>query len=199
MKTKGEKTKLHIIDVAAELFWKNSYQGVNTSTISSNAGVNKATMYRYFPSKRELALSVVERYLEQTLTEVFELSFQSTNDPIERLEKIYHLLYQMHQHLCETEGKSPGCPFINIALEMAAAEPEVRIAVDQCLNRLRQYYQQIVRDAKQLNISLNALDEAQSAQSLVNIMNGAMVASKIKNRPEEILEMLPVAKSILQA
>ena len=199
MKTKGEKTKQRIVEAAAELFWKNSYQGVNTHTISVTAGVNKATLYRYFPSKDELALAVIDNYCDRTLAYVFEGSFQTTDNPIERLEEIYRRVYQIHQQTFDQDGCSPGCPFVNIAVEMAAANPAIRAAVDRCFARFGEYYRQIVQDAKQVRISSATLDEEQAVNSLLNIMHGAMVAAKIKNRPEEILEMTAAARLVLQA
>ncbi len=199
MKTKGEKTKQRIVEAAAELFWKNSYQGVNTHTISVTAGVNKATLYRYFPSKDELALAVIDNYCDRTLTYVFEGSFQAADNPVERLEEIYRRIYQIHQQTFAQDGCTPGCPFINIAVEMSTANPAIRSAVDRCFARFGQYYRQIVQDAKRLRISAATLDEAQAVSSLLNIMHGAMVAAKIKNRPEEILEMTAAARLVLQA
>ncbi|MEM9539899.1 MAG: TetR/AcrR family transcriptional regulator [Cyanobacteria bacterium P01_E01_bin.42] len=87
MKTKGEKTKQRILNTAAELFWQNSYQGVNTDTISQTAGVNKATLYRYFPSKDELALAVLGHYCDRGIEYVFESSLQGTDDPLEQIER----------------------------------------------------------------------------------------------------------------
>ena len=199
MKTKGEKTKQRIVDVAAELFWKNSYQGVNTHTISVAAGVNKATLYRYFPSKDDLALAVIYNDCDRTLAYVFEGSFQAVENPIERLEEIYRRVYQLHQQTLEQDGCSPGCPFVNLAVEMATATPAIRVAVDQCFIRFGEYYRQIVRDAKRVRISSATLDDDQAVSSLLNIMHGAMVAAKIKNRPEEILTMASVARLVLQA
>ncbi|MGF1497581.1 MAG: TetR/AcrR family transcriptional regulator [Elainellaceae cyanobacterium] len=198
MKTKGEKTKQHIVEIAAELFWKNSYQGVNTITISRAAGVNKATMYRYFPSKDNLALAVIENYCDRTLAYVFEGSFQATADPVERLKEIYRRVYQTHQDTFDQDASSPGCPFVNIVVEMGTTNAEIRQATEQCFQRFGEYYRQIVRDAKRLGISPDNLDEDRAVQTLINVMNGAMVSSKIKNRPEEILAMAPVAELVLK-
>jgi TetR/AcrR family transcriptional repressor of nem operon len=199
MKTKGKKTKDRIVEVAAELFWKNSYQGVNTNTISAAAGVNKATLYRYFPSKDDIALAAIENYCDLTVACVFEASFQATDDPLERLAEIYQRVYQTARQSFHQDGCSPGCPFVNMAVEMATANPAIRDAVDQCFQRFGSYYRQIVLAAKQQGISSAALDVDQTANILVSIMNGAMVASKVKNRPEEILAMVAVAQQVLKA
>ncbi len=91
-----------------------------------------------------------------------------------------------------------GCPFVNIVVEMGTTNAEIRQATDQCFQRFGEYYRQIVRDAKRLGISPDNLDEDRAVQTLINVMNGGMVSSKIKNRPEEILAMAPVAELVLK-
>jgi TetR/AcrR family transcriptional repressor of nem operon len=198
MKTKGEKTRDRIVEVAAELFWKHSYQGVNTHTISEAAGVNKATLYRYFPSKDDLALATIDNYCDRTVAYVFEGSFQATDDPLERLAEIYQRVYQTAQHNFSQDGCSPGCPFVNLAVEMATANPTIRDRIDQCFQRFGHYYRQIVRAVQEQKISPQDLDEDQAVKALINIMNGAMVASKVRNQPKEILNMAPVAQLVLK-
>lgn len=197
MKTKGEQTKQRILDTAAELFWQNSYQGVNTNTISQTAGVNKATLYRYFPSKDELALAVLENYCNLGIEYVFESNLQATDDPLEQLEGIYQRVYEIHKQTCDGGCNSPGCLCVNLAVEMSTANPELRLAVEQCFAKFGAYYLRIVRNARQRGISAATLDEEQAANALLNLMNGVMVSSKFKNRPEEILDTLAVARFIL--
>lgn len=198
MKTKGEKTKDRIVEVAAELFWKNSYQGVNTNTISQAAGVNKATLYRYFPSKDDLALAAIDNYCDRTVAYVFEGSFQVTEDPLECLAEIYQRVYQTAQNNFSQDGCSPGCPFVNMAVEMATANSTIRDRVDQCFQRFGHYYRQIVLTAQERGIRSTNVDVDQAVNALINVMNGAMVASKVSNQPEAILKMIPVAQQILK-
>ncbi len=59
-----------ILTAAAELFAGRDYASVQVEEVAKRAGVGKATLYRYFPSKEELYLESLERALgglEQTL------------------------------------------------------------------------------------------------------------------------------------
>ncbi|WP_071453515.1 TetR/AcrR family transcriptional regulator [Gloeomargarita lithophora] len=198
MTTKGEQTQRRIIEVAAELFWKNSYQGVNTHTISEVAGVNKATLYRYFASKDDLALAVIAYYGDLVVTTVFAESFRVADDPLDCLAEIYRRVYQTALEQIGKHGISPGCPFVNLVVEMATVNPAIRQAIDHCFARFAVYYRRLVQTAKHRGISPAHLDEDQTVKALINIMNGAMVASKVKNQPEEILKMAAVAQQMLK-
>ena len=43
-----------ILNAAAELFAGRDYASVQVEEVAKRAGVGKATLYRYFPSKEEL-------------------------------------------------------------------------------------------------------------------------------------------------
>lgn len=199
MKTKGEKTRHHIIQVAAELFWKNSYQGVNTNTISNAAGVNKATLYRYFPSKEDIALAAIKNYCDRTIAHVFEASLQAKDDPSEQLGEIYFRVYELAVKNFHEAGCCPGCPLTNLVVEMATANPALREAVSQCFDEFRHYYRQIVQTAQQNGLKRGVMNEDQTVEALINLMNGAMVASKVHNQPQQILDTTMVAQQILEA
>ena len=51
-----------ILDVAARLFAARGYQNTDVQVVADELGVGKGTVYRYFPSKRELFLG----FLRQT-------------------------------------------------------------------------------------------------------------------------------------
>ena len=197
MDTKGDKTKRRILTVAAELFWKRSYRGLNMGTISEAAGVNKATVYSYFPSKEALAIATIENY-RLGAKAIFEQNLQATSNPIEQLERTYQHLYRVARTAFDRDGVCPGCPFVNILMEMATESPQIREAVRVCFDDFGAYYLQVVRAAKQQGIAPADLDEAQAVKGLIATTNGAMVASKVQNSPEEILALFPIARRILE-
>ncbi|SMH52434.1 TetR/AcrR family transcriptional regulator [Azospirillum agricola] len=52
-----------ILTAAADLFAGRDYADVQVDEVAKKAGVGKATLYRYFPSKEELYLETLERAL----------------------------------------------------------------------------------------------------------------------------------------
>ncbi|PWC34112.1 TetR/AcrR family transcriptional regulator [Azospirillum sp. TSO35-2] len=52
-----------ILGAAAELFAGREYAAVQVEEVAKRAGVGKATLYRYFPSKEDLYLESLERAL----------------------------------------------------------------------------------------------------------------------------------------
>jgi AcrR family transcriptional regulator len=92
-----------ILDAAAALFAECGYSEADTQTLADRLGVGKGTIYRYFPSKRELFLAAVDRLMIQ-LHESITAAVQDIEDPIDRLLQATnsHLkFYAEHPELVE--------------------------------------------------------------------------------------------------
>lgn len=196
MSTKGEQTKQRILHTAATLFWKHSYQGVRVDQIVIEAGVNKASFYQYFDSKEQAAKASMQYMYELTLSYVFEGSFKEHTHPIDRLESIFKKIYTTHQHLKRNEGKSPGCPFINMGNELATENEEIRKTVAKIFDSFQRYHRKIYEDAAQKGLIDTTWDVALAGRQIQCIINGAMTSSKIRNRPKDILDGLDTAKRL---
>ena len=55
----GDPTRARLLEAARELFLRLGFSPVTTDAIASAAGVSKATLYRYFPSKERLFREIV--------------------------------------------------------------------------------------------------------------------------------------------
>ena len=65
-----------IIDAAARLFAKYGYADADTQLLADELGVGKGTIYRYFPSKRDLFLAAADRVMVQ-MRERIDASIQN--------------------------------------------------------------------------------------------------------------------------
>ena len=54
MGIKSEMTKDKILSCAIELFYKKGYSGVATNEIAKKAGVSEGTVFKYYPTKKDL-------------------------------------------------------------------------------------------------------------------------------------------------
>ena len=73
-----------ILEAAATLFAECGYSDADTQTLADRLGVGKGTIYRYFPSKRELFLSAVDRLMLQLHLSITD-TIKEIQDPIDRL------------------------------------------------------------------------------------------------------------------
>ena len=73
-----------ILDVAATLFAERGYAGADTQELADRLGVGKGTLYRYFPSKRDLFLAAADRAMRR-LREYLDAAVATRDDPLEQI------------------------------------------------------------------------------------------------------------------
>src|SRR5215831_8525437 len=78
-----------ILDVSAKVFARHGFPNTDVQVIADQLGVGKGTIYRYFPTKRDLFLATIERGVRR-LQEATDAHAASASDPLERIIAAIH-------------------------------------------------------------------------------------------------------------
>ncbi len=81
-----EARREEILDAATEHFAAHGYSDAVTQALAERLGVGKGTLYRYFPSKRELFLAAADRVMRR-LRERIDARLTGIDDPLERISQ----------------------------------------------------------------------------------------------------------------
>jgi AcrR family transcriptional regulator len=73
-----------ILDAAAKLFAKHGYADADTQLLAEELGVGKGTIYRYFPSKRDIFLAAADRVMRRLRRQIDE-SIKGIADPLDQI------------------------------------------------------------------------------------------------------------------
>jgi AcrR family transcriptional regulator len=79
-----------ILTQAARLFAERGYSETDTQLLAETIGVGKGTVYRYFPSKRELFLAAADRVMRMMRQRV-DASVEGIEDPLDRISTGIHV------------------------------------------------------------------------------------------------------------
>jgi AcrR family transcriptional regulator len=157
-----------VLEAAYELFSRSGVSGVGVDTVIAEAGVAKATLYRNFASKDELALAFLalreERWTFGWLAA--EVNRRSEN-PRERLLSIFDVFAEWF-----ATPDFEGCAFINVMLELDNPASPVRRASVEHLSNIRAFVAQLARDA-----GIPADDSDGFARQWHILMKGSIVAA----------------------
>ena len=79
-----------ILDAAAKIFAEFGYQNTDLQLVADKLGVAKGTLYRYFPSKKELFLAAADRVVRNLHHELDQVIAETGEDidPFERMHRI---------------------------------------------------------------------------------------------------------------
>lgn len=69
---KKDERRAAIVAIAREAFLHDGYAATSMSKIAASVGGSKATLYNYFPSKKELFFAVVDRESTETLGHLYD-------------------------------------------------------------------------------------------------------------------------------
>ncbi len=78
-----------ILIQAAKLFAERGYDKTDTTLLAETVGVGKGTVYRYFPSKRQLFLAAADRVMRM-MRERVDARMARIDDPLERITAGVH-------------------------------------------------------------------------------------------------------------
>jgi len=93
---RGETTRRHILEAAAEAFAEHGFAGTSLNDVIRAAGVTKGGFYHHFPSKEALALEVVRYKQEQWSGRVLSASMQEPR-AMDQLMAMTRALCDLHE------------------------------------------------------------------------------------------------------
>ena len=73
-----------ILNAAARLFARHGYSDTDTQLLADELGVGKGTIYRHFPSKRDLFLAAVDQVIRALRRQIDE-AVAGITDPLEQV------------------------------------------------------------------------------------------------------------------
>lgn len=184
--TKGERTRAHIVASAATLFWRKSFNGVSVDDIAAEAQVNKATIYRYFADKGDLALAVTRHQGVLTLEHVFAASFSEHLAPDARLASIYAKAHFVHAKALQETGDLFGCPIIGLAMELSYEMPRIREEAHGIFAKVEKYLIEIATDA--IKAGKVSGSPEQIGGTLMHLMHGSFASARIAANPARVLD-----------
>jgi len=168
-----------ILDTAGRLFYGQGIRAVGVDTIAAEIGISKRTLYNYFPSKDQLIVAYLSRYLVPPKT---------SEQPL--LEQILRIFDWLERWFASDSFR--GCPFVNAIAELGdATHPGTKMAV--AYKEQRRVW---LRDALR---RLNVADPDCLATQIAILVEGAIIAALVRGDPSMAAAAKAAARVLLTA
>jgi AcrR family transcriptional regulator len=105
------------VEKAADLFWRNGYEGTSLSDLTNLIGISPPSFYFAFGSKEALFKTVIERYFAQQ-SKIVDAAFRK---PTPRAVATHFL--QRYADVLTDPAHAPGCLAMNSSLPCTAGDP----------------------------------------------------------------------------
>jgi AcrR family transcriptional regulator len=117
--SKGEQSRLHIIETANRLFYERGYQQTSFSDIADTSGIRRGNITYYFKTKNDILQAVI-RYRMEGIRALLDDWEKTCSDPRERLKRFSQMIVNSGQEIIEY-----GCPMGSLNTELGKTEPEL--------------------------------------------------------------------------
>jgi AcrR family transcriptional regulator len=120
---KPQQRREQLLDTAAAMFAEKPYEDVLVEDVAARAGVSRATMYHYFPTKRDIYVTILKRARDRLLARV---------DPDLQLPLADQLAAGLHAHIQSLVDH----PFEAVAINRGALsdDPEIQAIIAEELS-----------------------------------------------------------------
>lgn len=190
--SKSERTRSFIIEATAGIFNKKGYAGTSMSDITQATGLSKGSIYGNFENKEEVALAV------------FDYNYGLINRNIQQrisIANTYHdkILAYGKVHKKYLKGSTPdgGCPVLNTAVEADDTNNLLKDKAAKAILKWKKNIQNLIMDGVEAGEFKEGLDHAQLAVSIIALIEGGIMISKVTNNQSSLDQIESTLELIL--
>jgi TetR/AcrR family transcriptional regulator, transcriptional repressor for nem operon len=122
---------LVVLDRAVKVFWRDGFEATAVETLCDEMKLSPGSLYGAFGGKRELFLSVLDRYMDQISSD----AIRRIAAPVSGMEGIRSYFGNLVDAIVEGR-RMRGCLLTNSLIELGDRDPEVARKVSINLTRL---------------------------------------------------------------
>lgn len=168
-------SKLKVLDSAKKLFHRYGIEQTSVDRILSESNVTKSNFYYHFKSKDQLALQVLQNWINDHQEELLTPTLDNKkHTPGVRLDKFYEKITSHHELMkCEN-----GCPFGNTALELSDLKEEFRLVLSKHFENWRTKIEGCIKEGIEKNEFRSDLDPTVISELILSHLEGAIMMVK---------------------
>jgi len=179
MGRKGQQTREQILAVAEEIILNRGYAGASLDEIITRAGITKGGFFYHFEGKKDLARSLMQRYLVQDAAffdGLIERARALTEDPLQQLLIFLKLMAEAMQDL---PGTHPGCLVASFTYESQQFDDEVHRLNAEGILSWRSTFAQLIVDAAERHPMHVEQPPETLADMLTTVIEGGIILSRV--------------------
>ena len=164
-----------ILEAAAALFHHSGYNPTSLDDILAASGVCRSNFYYHFKSKEDLAMEVLAQQAEMFEHRCIAGILENRSVPARaRLERLFEAVAAGQR----ADAYRCGCPFGNLAAELAGIHPEFRRRLSEFFGRWEESVDRCLRDGVKAGEFRGDLETRPVATALVSQIEGAVLLTK---------------------
>jgi TetR/AcrR family transcriptional repressor of nem operon len=183
-------TRAQLISEAELLVRKRGYSGFSYAHLAEAVGVRKASIHHHFPTKTDLALTLVGAY-EARYDEALDTILEMTPNGVARVEA-YATLY------LEGLEKGLGCLCAVLAVEMDTLPSQLRDGVTRFFVKHIKWLETVLANGIADGTIRPDVDPPSYARMIISSLEGALMMERLLGSGEGFQRTIAALKSSLR-
>ncbi len=188
------EVRRRILEAAHQLFYTSGLAAVSMDAVATAAGMKKANLFHYYPTKESLELAVLD-HAAAGMNERIALLARQPYDPTGAVR----LIFDEAAGLMRESRCSGGCFFGNLALEASDRNERIRARVAELLQAWTRALAAFLDRWRAAGHFRDGFDPHATAQAVLSLLEGALLFSKASKSPEPVESAKRMAVSYLEA
>lgn len=164
------RKKRDIVEHAYRAFYDCGFS-LGVDAVMADTGISKRTLYKYFPSKEELVVELIDHYREEGVGRLVRAAEAASPDPRGRLRALFEV-----RRAVAAAGDHRGCFALDALVEFRAGHPKIEAAAHRTIDALR-------ADVQRLAEATGHPDPVTLTSEALLLLQGAIVASAAARSP----------------
>lgn len=193
----GSATKQRILDTAERLVIDNGFAGTSVDQVITESGTSKGAFFHHFPSKVDLARSLVARYAAADIAhlhEAIEAVQAITDDPAQQVVEFVRFFENGADELMAAQS---SCLYVSILTERQLAQAGTSSQIVEAITAWRTTLSTMIRHALAAPPDGPTVDAEALADHVFVTFEGAFILARSSNEPAHMRAQLRVLRQLL--
>ena len=190
----NEEARARILCRAQELYYEHGMRGVSMDAVAVAAGLKKANLFHYFPTRSALQLAVID-LASQGMREEVRRHCQRARHPIRAVAR----MFDEARSAMGARGCRGGCLLGNLAQELSDGDEPARRKLAEQLAFWRDQVAQLLERGRQRGFFRRELNSRGAAEAILALFEGSLLFAKAHKTTDAIRSARRMATGYLEA
>ena len=192
MVTKGERTRVKILDEARQLFKQKGFGATTINDLLAASGTTKGNLYFHFSDKQEVGLEVLRRE-QQSFYIFLEQAFSGRSAAV----GMDNFFTKALEKQCE-QNFVGGCLFGNMALEASDTSPRFAELVEEVFSEWIGRFEQQIALAQTTRQIRTDIPAGELAEFIVATIEGGIMQTRLQKSAAPLQHSLETLRRVLE-
>lgn len=191
-------TRERILDAAHRSILARGFAATSVDHILEGAGISRGTFFYHFPTKEEMARTLIRRYAEEDLgiaREFLSRAEEMVRDPLQQVLVMTGFYIELMESFHEED---PGCLFASYLYEADLFDQEIMAVISQGFAAWRALVGGKLREAMELHETKIPVDPDSLADLGFGNFQGAFILSRVAGSTEPMADQFRHFKRYLE-